>query len=99
LSRAPGVQTVVHRRHRQAQECGDVLLRALVHVEEGDDLAQRLGQLGDGGEHGARAPPALDTAFWLGRLHGEALGLGERQGRLPALASQHAVRLVADNAA
>jgi hypothetical protein len=99
LSRAPGVQTVVHRRHRQAEERGDVLLRALVHVEEGDDLAQRLGQLRDGGKDGARAPPPLDTAFRLGRLRGHPMGLGQRQGLLQALAPQHAMGLVADDAA
>jgi hypothetical protein len=87
----------VHRRDRKTQKRRDVLLGTLVHVEEGDDLAQGRGQAGDGVLDGSHALPALQPLVGpdLGRGHCLGPVEGHDDG---ALLPQHPMRLVADDA-
>ena len=62
--RSGGVQAVVHGRQRQAQEGGNVLLGAVVHVEERHDLAQRRRQPSDGAQDGGDPLPLLEPVTW-----------------------------------
>jgi hypothetical protein len=73
--RAGGVQPVVDRRQREAEKGGDVLLRALVHVEERDNLPQGSRQAADRVEHRGDPLAILDPRI------GQHLPGGNRRRR------------------
>jgi hypothetical protein len=91
------VQAIVHRRHREAQERGDVLLGAVVDVEERGHLAHRARQPGDGAEHGGDLLPILCPAVRRGPVGGHAESGLEGQGCLRS-PPEGAVRLMAHDA-
>src|SRR6266536_709083 len=93
-----GVQTVVHRGHGQAQERGDVLLRAVVDVKEHHDLEQGARQVRDGREDGPDLLVPFEAAISADDLRGYGVH-GREWHDLELLASQHAMRLMADDRA
>ena len=91
------VQPIVHRRHREAQERGDVLLGAVVHVEERHHLANRARELRDGAQHRGDLFPLLRPAVRSASVGRYAVGGFEGQGTLGSL-PQDAIGLVPNDA-
>ena len=94
---ARGMQAVVHGRDRHAQKGRDVLLRAVVHVEERDDLAERARQPADGGEQAAVLLPPLQPALGAHFNRRTPVGLQEGPG-LRWLSPELAMGLMPDDA-
>ena len=97
LELRPGrMQPVVHRRHGQAEDRRDVLLGAVVHVEERHDLAQRRGQTGDGAQDDSNLLPLLEPVIRLRLLGGHRIGGGQGKS-LEVPLPDHPVGLVTDD--
>ena len=72
------MQAVIHGRHRQPQERGNILLRAVVDVKKHYDLAQRARQICDGGEHSSNLLVTFEAVVGVHNIRRDGIDGPER---------------------